>query len=254
MIKARGLTKIYNGTAALSEVDLDLSRGQVLGLVGTNGSGRSTFLRILATQLKPSSGQLEIDGIDALKHPFRARPKIGYIAQSQTFYDSMNVGEFLKFVAACQNEKVDKRSVLEAQPFDGLSAEMPLRSLSHGSKQKLALTAVLMHRPSLLILDEPLTCLDPIAARQFELLIRNFKLQNGTVLMACNNVAEISVLCDEVAFMHQGKILQTTKIPGSGADIAEMFIKLLEGKPRIHTDLQDSNPCKSAQIRGSKEI
>ncbi len=213
MIKARGLTKIYSGAAALAEIDLNLARGQDLGLVGTNGSGRTTLLRILATQLKPTRGQLEIDGIDALKHPFRARPKIGYVAQSQSFYDSMNVGEFLKFVAACQNEKVDKTALLQTQPFEGLSAEMPLRNLSHGSRQKLALTAILIHKPSLLILDEPLTHLDPVAARQFHTLIKNFRLQGGTILMACNHTAEVPALCDEVAFMHEGRILQTVKIP-----------------------------------------
>jgi ABC-2 type transport system ATP-binding protein len=227
MIKSQGISKIYNGVAAVDEVDLTLARGQILGLVGTNGSGRSTLLRILATQLKPTSGRVEIDGIDALKHPFRARPKIGYIAQSQSFYDSMTVGEFLKFVAACQSEKRDKSSVLVEQPFEGLSPEMPLRSLSHGSRQKLALTAILIHRPSLLILDEPLNHLDPIAARQFQTLIRNFQAQGGSVVMACNRTEEIPSLCDQVAFMHRGKIRETIKLSGCSINISESFVELV---------------------------
>jgi|WetSurSiteA1Bulk_404760.scaffolds.fasta_scaffold04218_2 ABC-2 type transport system ATP-binding protein len=228
MIKARQISKIYGGTAALSDVDLTLEHGQILGIVGTNGSGRTTLLRILATQLKPTSGQMEIDGIDALKHPFRARSKIGYIAQSQSFHDSMTVGEFFKFVASCQNEKLAKSSILAEQPFDGLSAEMPLRSLSHGSRQKLALTAILIHKPSLLILDEPLNHLDPIAAGQFQRLAKDFRFQGGTIAMACNRTADIPALCDEVAFMHQGRILQITKLAGLERDISEMFMELIK--------------------------
>jgi ABC-2 type transport system ATP-binding protein len=228
MIKAQGISKVYNGVPAVDNVDLTLARGQILGFVGTNGSGRSTLLRILATQLKPTSGRMEIDGIDALKHPFRARPKIGYIAQSQSFYDSMTVGEFLKFVAACQSEKRDKPPVLAEQPFEGLSAEMPLRSLSHGSRQKLALTAILIHKPSLLILDEPLNHLDPIAAKQFQSLVQNFQAQGGSIVMACNRTEEISALCDEVAFMHRGKILETIRLSGRGINISESFVELIK--------------------------
>lgn len=230
MIKAQGISKIYHGVAAVDNVDITVVRGQVLGLVGTNGSGRSTLLRILATQLKPTSGQIEIDGIDTLKHPFRVRPKIGYIAQSQSFYDSMTVGEFLKFVAACQSEKRDRPSIFAYQPFDGLSAEMPLRSLSHGARQKLALTAITIHRPTLLILDEPHNHLDPIAIGQFEDLVQNFKAQGGTVIMACNRTTEIPALCDEVAFMHHGRILETMKLEGMRVNISEIFVDLIKGK------------------------
>jgi ABC-2 type transport system ATP-binding protein len=228
MIKARGISKIYGEVAAVADIDLALAHGQILGFVGTNGSGRTTLLRILATQLKPTSGQIEIDGIDALKHPFRARPKIGYIAQSQSFYDSMTVREFLKFVAACQNERRDKSSLLAEQPFEGLSAEMPLRSLSHGSRQKLALTAILIHKPSLLVLDEPLNHLDPIATRQFHSLAKNFQAQGGTIVMACNRTEEIPALCDEVAFMHRGKILETVKLAGLRINISEVFAELIK--------------------------
>lgn len=228
MIKAQGISKIYGDVATVADINLTVDKGQVLGLVGTNGSGRTTLLRILATQLKPTSGQIEIDGIDAIKHPFRARPKIGYIAQAQSFYDSMNVGDFCKFVSSCQNEKLDKSSILTAQPFDGLNAEMPLRTLSYGLKQKLALATILIHKPSLLILDEPLTHLDPVAVKQFHSMVKNFQFQGGTIVMACNRTEDIPDLCDEVVFMHQGRILQTLKIAGLKIDIAKTFIELIE--------------------------
>jgi len=229
MIKALGISKIYGDAAVVADINLTVERGRVLGLVGTNGSGRTTLLRILATQLKPTSGQIEIDGIDALKHPFRARPKIGYVPQTQSFYDAMNVGEFFKFVASCQNEKVDKAAIMAALPFDGLSSEMTLRNLSQGQRQKLAIAAILIHKPSLLILDEPLTHLDPLAVRQFHGLVKQFRLQGGTIVMACNSSRDVPDLCDDVAFMHQGRIMQTIALAGRTIDIAETFIKLIDG-------------------------
>jgi ABC-2 type transport system ATP-binding protein len=233
MILAQNITKVYNDIPALDDVSLTVAEGQVLGIVGTNGSGRSTLLRILATQLKPNSGQVEIAGINAIKHPFRARPKIGYIAQSQSFYDSMNVGEFLKFVAACQNEKLNKSEILEKQPFEGLSSELPLRALSHGCRQKLALTAVLIHKPAILILDEPMTHLDPVAVRQFHALVKNFQFQGGTIVMACNNTSELPALCDNIAFMHEGKILKTMNISGLQINVADLFLELVDKKSKV---------------------
>jgi ABC-2 type transport system ATP-binding protein len=228
MIKALGISKIYNGVAVVDDVTLSVDRGRVLGLVGTNGSGRSTLLRILATQLKPTSGRMELDGIDALRHPFRARPKIGYVAQTQSFYDSMNVGEFFKFVASCQNEKIDKAAIMTALPFDGLHSEMALRNLSQGQRQKLALAAILIHKPSMLILDEPLSHLDPLAVRQFHALVKTFLFQGGTIVMACNRTADVADLCNDVAFMHQGRIVQTMNLSGLTIDIADAFMKLMD--------------------------
>ncbi len=239
MIKAQGISKIYNGVSALADVNLTIAKGQVLSIVGTNGSGRTTLLRILATQLKPNAGQVEIDGIDAIKHPFHVRPKIGYLAQSQSFYDSMTVGEFLKFIASCQNQKLDKSPISEAEPFEGLSPELSLRALSHGSRQKLALTAILIHKPSLLILDEPMTHLDPVAVRQFHALVKNFQFQGGTIIMACNRTSELPALCDEVAFMHQGRILQTMRIAGLQVNVSDLFLDLINKKTKNATDVRD---------------
>ena len=110
MIKAQGLAKIYRGGTSLEGIDLTLEKGQVMALAGTNGAGRTTLLRILATQLRPNRGRLEIDGVNALKHPFRVRPKIGFVPQSQSFYDYMTVGEFLKFVLYCNSDKDRKQN------------------------------------------------------------------------------------------------------------------------------------------------
>ncbi len=230
MIKAQGVSKIYRGGTSLTDIELTLEKGRVLAIAGTNGSGRTTLLRILATQLKPNRGRIEIDGVNAIKHPFRVRPKIGFVPQSQSFYDYMTVGEFLKFVLYCNNEKDRKQnpSIPENRPFEELDDEMPLRALSFGSRQKLALTSVLLQEPPLLLLDEPLTHLDPVAAVRFHELVRDYQAGGGTVLMACNRASDIAALADQVVFMHEGRILKLMKIEQGKIDVRGILQDLIE--------------------------
>jgi len=230
MIKAKGLTKIYRGGTSLEDIDLTLEKGQVMALAGTNGAGRTTLLRILATQLKPNRGRLEIDGVNALKHPFRVRPKIGFVPQSQSFYDYMTVGEFLKFVLYCNSDKDRKQnpSIPEDRPFEELETDLPLRALSFGSRQKLALTSVLLQEPPLLLLDEPLTHLDPIAADRFHGLVREYQARGGTVLMACNRASDIAALCGRVTFMHAGRILKQMTLEQPDIDVRGILRDLIE--------------------------
>jgi len=239
MIKARGISKIYKDGTPLADVDLDLERGRILAIAGTNGSGRTMLLRVLATQLKPTRGRVEIDGMNAIKHPFRVRPKIGFVPQSQSFYDYMTVGEFLKFVTYCHNESDRKQDpeIPENQPFDGLETEMPLRSLSFGLRQKLALTSVLVHKPPLLLLDEPLTHLDPIAVIQFHALVKEYRAGGGTVVMACNRASDIAALCDQVAFMHRGRILRRMQLERPDIDIYGILKELVENEDGEHTGI-----------------
>jgi ABC-type multidrug transport system ATPase subunit len=217
---------------ALANVAFSLARGRVLGLVGTNGSGRTTLIKILATQLKPSSGEVEIDGINSLKHPFHVRPKIGYVPQAQTFYDYMTVGEYMRFVILSRREKPGNgvRAHGPEELFGDLAADLPLRTLSPGSRQKLALNAALIHRPALLLLDEPLNSLDPLATTRFHRMITDFKVQGGTVVMASNRTWDVAALCDEVLLLHQGRLLASVNVSGPDMDLGAVFERLVRQK------------------------
>jgi ABC-2 type transport system ATP-binding protein len=230
MIKARGISKYHDRVQALADVDVTLGAGRILGLVGTNGAGRTTLLNILATLVRPTSGHVDIDGIDALRHPFRVRPDLGFVPQAPVFDGGTTVGELLDFAAAMRVPAPGKArpSVHTELVCDGLDPDMPLSALSAGSGQKVALAAALARGPRLLLLDEPLSHLDPMAATRVHGVIRDFHAQGGTVVMACNRVADVEALCDEVAFFHRGRLLRTMEVGGSGLDLGAVFEGLVQ--------------------------
>lgn len=229
MIKIRSLSKTYGRATALADVDLTVDCGKVLGLIGTNGSGRTTLLDILATLLRPTSGFVEIDGVDALKFPFEVRPKIGYIPESYGFYDHLTVGEFLEFVADCRKVKVraDKLSFFTDGAIEGLKPDTAIGLLSRGLRQQLAWAAALIHAPLVLLLDEPMSYLDPIAAARFESLLKGVRSEGGTIVLACNRIADIQTLCDEIAFLHHGRLLKVMKVESFSINPSEVLQSLI---------------------------
>ena len=230
MIKARGISKYHGRVQALSDVDVTLAAGRILGLVGTNGAGRTTLLNILATLVRPTSGHVDIDGIDALRHPFRVRPDLGFVPQAPVFDGDTTVREFLEFAAAMRVAAPGnpQPSVRAESVVEGLDPDMPVSALSAGSGQKVALAAALASGPRLLLLDEPLSHLDPMAAMRVHGVIRDFHAQGGTVVMACNRLTDVEALCDEVAFFNRGRLLRTMEIGHMGLDIGAVFQSLVQ--------------------------
>ncbi len=230
MIRAQGLSKIHDHATLLANVDLDVGNGKILGLTGLNGCGRSTLLGILATLIKPTSGSLEIDGIDALKSPQLVRPLIGYVPESPAFVDHLTVGEYLDLLSACRKTDSGIRSAMA--PRDEMSAALqrqsPIRSLSRGLKQQLAWAAALSHSPRLLLLDEPMNHLDTIALARCETSLRNFRREGGTVVFASNRIADLQNSCDEVGFLHQGRLLKIVKLEGRSLNLADILHDLID--------------------------
>jgi ABC-2 type transport system ATP-binding protein len=230
MIKAHGLSKIHDHAALLANVDLEVGRGKTFGLTGLNGSGRTTLLSILATLVKPTSGSLEMDGIDALKSPHLARPFIGYVSESPSFVDHLTVGEYLEFLSACRKSRsgIGPSATLSEETFGSFPRASPIRSLSRGLKQQLAWAAALMHAPRLLLLDEPMSHLDPLAGARCESALKNVRREGGTVVIASNHIADLQNLCDEVGFMHQGRLLKVVKLEGRDLNLADVLHDLID--------------------------
>lgn len=224
MIKAHGLSVLCDHAALLAGVDLDVGRGQIFGLAGLNGSGRSTLLSVLATLIKPTSGRLEIDGVDALKFPHQVRPFLGYIAESPLFVDHLTVGEYLRLIAGRRGAGAESGPPsIPGLMFEPLRGETPIRQLSRGLKQQLAWTAALMHAPRLLLLDEPLCHLDDIGVARCKAALRSIRSEGRTVVMACNRVEDLQDVCDEVAFMHRGRTHKIMKLQGPGSNPADVM-------------------------------
>ncbi|MHB1341288.1 MAG: ABC transporter ATP-binding protein [Coriobacteriia bacterium] len=209
-IETRGLTHRFGDLVAVDGVSLAIPRGEVFGLLGPDGAGKSTFIRMIATVLAPGDGDAFVFGRSVAHDPAAVKPRIGYMSQAFSLYPDLTVRENLDFFAKLRGtpaREMDARAnrLLE---FSGLTefAARQAQHLSGGMKQKLALAVTLMHEPDLLLLDEPTTGVDPVARREFWRIIAGLHRQGITVLVATPYMDEAE-RCTEVAFMDNGRIL-----------------------------------------------
>jgi ABC-2 type transport system ATP-binding protein len=210
MIHVEGLTKYYGSHAAIRELAFHIERGEVIGFLGLNGAGKTTTLKILGCVLLPTSGRAVIDGYDVVSHPHEVRQRIGFLPDTPPLYDEMLVGEFLAFVARLRgvpSREVSAR-VSEAEEKTGLRDvdDAPISSLSHGYRQRVGVAQALVHRPALLILDEPGSGLDPRQMVEMRALIRGLRGAH-TVLVSSHLLSEISQTCDRLLVIKDGEIV-----------------------------------------------
>jgi len=205
LIRIRQLRKRFASGMALDGIDLDLEIGESLILTGANGAGRSTLLAVLATLLRPTSGEVVIGGIDALKDPWSVRQKVSYLEQQPGFHPRLTVGEHLAFVAASRDLAASHaEAVLEGT---GLTAERPIRGLSPGLRQQLGLAAALLGEAPLLLLDEPFGSLDPQACRRFAEALGERRHRGATLVLACNDPDLAAELGDRLVGLDQGRLV-----------------------------------------------
>jgi ABC-2 type transport system ATP-binding protein len=240
VIELKDLTKRYGGFAALSTVNLTVPRGVLYGLLGPNGAGKTTALRIIAGILQPSEGTVLVGGYDVQKEPERAKSRLGYIPDRPFIYEKLTGGEFLKFVAGLFGENgadVERRidELLDVWELTAWRDEL-LESYSHGMRQKLIISSALIHRPEVIVVDEPLVGLDPKAARLLKDIFRGFVSRGGTILMCTHTLEVAQALCDRIAIIQEGQIraegtmddLRREARSGE-AGLEEIFLKLTGG-------------------------
>jgi ABC-2 type transport system ATP-binding protein len=209
-IDARSLTRMFREVTAVDNVTLEVPRGEVFGLVGPDGAGKSTLIRMLATVLAPTSGDAFIFGNSVVSDPHKVKPRIGYMSQAFSLYGDLTVQENIDFFAELRgvpHRDMAKRAdrLLE---FSGLTEfrKRQAQFLSGGMKQKLALAATLISEPDLLFLDEPTTGVDPVSRREFWRIISGLHRDGITVFVATPYMDEAD-RCNEIAFMTQGRII-----------------------------------------------
>src|SRR3989441_5728683 len=165
MIEVRHLRKEYDKTTALENLHLDIPQGEVYGLIGPNGAGKTTLIRILATLLEPTYGQVRIGGIDVLEDPLRVHPAIGYMSDFFSLYDNMLVWEYLDHFARCYGIPLARRNYLVEEVLRLVSLEVrrdsEIKALSRGMRQRLCFAKTLLHEPKVVLLDEAAFGLDP---------------------------------------------------------------------------------------------
>jgi ABC-2 type transport system ATP-binding protein len=226
---ARGVAKRYGPVLALDDFSLDIQRGEIVCLLGPNGSGKTTFIRLLAGFMSPSAGTLQVAGYDVEREPMRARQCIGYAPESAPMYRHMRVGEFLAFMARLR--KVPLRMVGDAvarvaeQLALAHKLDAPMPTLSRGYRQRVCIAQALVHEPQLLILDEPSNGLDPRQIIEMRHLIRTLA-GKYTVLMSSHILPEVARTADRVAVLLDGKIKGQRSVSPSDTDLEDWFLSL----------------------------
>jgi ABC-2 type transport system ATP-binding protein len=210
MIRCSNLSKYYGGKRALGPVSFEIKDGETVGFLGLNGAGKTTALRILACDLRPSNGTIEVGGVDAVAEPHEVRKRIGFLPENPPLYMDMSVNDYLMFAGELRGmskAEIKKRlpEVLDVTDLGEVSSD-PIGTLSHGYRQRVGVAQAIIHQPKFLILDEPTRGLDPVQIVEMRNLIHDLK-QNHTVLISSHILTEISQTCDRLLILGRGKIL-----------------------------------------------
>ncbi len=210
MIRARDLSKFYGGKRALGPVSFEINDGETVGFLGLNGAGKTTALRILACDLRPSAGTIEVGGVDAVAEPHEVRKRVGFLPENPPVYTDMTVSDYVRFsgeLRGMSKLQVKKRlpEVLEITDLTDVATDL-IGTLSHGFRQRVGVAQAIVHQPKFLILDEPTRGLDPVQIVEMRNLIHDLK-QNHTVLISSHILTEISQTCDRLLVLGKGELL-----------------------------------------------
>jgi ABC-2 type transport system ATP-binding protein len=225
VIEVRDVYKYYGTRRALGPLSFTIRHGEVVGLLGLNGAGKTTALRILACDLVPSSGSVLVDGIDVVDDPQRVRARLGYLPDRPPLYAEMAVDEYLAFAARLRGTPADgvERAVKSALESTQLTqvARDAIGSLSHGFRQRVGIAQAIVHSPRLVLLDEPISGLDPVQIVEIRELLLALK-EKHTILLSSHILSEISQTCDRLLVLRAGVVVE------SGTE-SELSARLLEG-------------------------
>jgi ABC-2 type transport system ATP-binding protein len=207
MIEVRDLKKRYGDKRAVDGISFSVKKGEIFGILGPNGAGKTTTLEMMETLRPIDGGTVKIDGIDVAKKPQKIKYLIGVQPQSPAFQDKTRLTEVIEMFAAAYGEKVDVMQFLRDVDLED-KAKNFVEELSGGQKQRLSITTALVHGPKVFFLDEPTTGLDPQARRHLWELIEKVRAKGISVVLTTHYMDEAEILCDRIAVMDNGKIIE----------------------------------------------
>ena len=240
MIELKNLTKRYGKFTAVNAISVAIPRGTLYGLLGPNGAGKTTTMRMIAGILRPTSGTATVAGFDVVSQPLQAKQRLGFIPDRPFVYDKLTGAEFLRFVAGLYGQsgpEIEKRTdeLLEMFELTPWKHELT-ESYSHGMRQKLIISSALVHRPEVIVVDEPMVGLDPKSARLLKDIFRHFVGRGGTVLMSTHTLEIAEVMCDQIGIVFGGQIAAAgtmaeirQQTSSGNASLEDVFLKLTGG-------------------------
>ena len=237
MIELKSITKKYGNFRAVDNLNLTVEKGELFGFIGPNGAGKTTTIKMIGGILAPSSGTVTVAGIDMQKQPEAAKRKIGFIPDRPYLYEKLTGMEFLRFTADIYGvpERIfDQRAQenLEMFSLSDWSNEL-IESYSHGMKQRLIMSAALLHDPQVIIVDEPMVGLDPMAIMLVKDLFQRLVREGVTVFMSTHTLAVAEETCDRIGIIHKGHMIASGTTADlqreanvSDADLERIFLNL----------------------------
>jgi ABC-2 type transport system ATP-binding protein len=223
-IEVNTISKYYGQQKALDEVSFSIKSGEIVGFLGPNGAGKSTMMRILTTYLNANEGTASVNGHDVVEEQREVQKSIGYLPENNPLYPDMYVKEYLSFSAEVYKLTDSKKRIDEVIEETGLTSHVgkKIQELSKGYKQRVGLANALLHRPKVLILDEPTTGLDPNQLVEIRQLIRKVG-KNTTILLSTHIMQEVEAMCDRVIIINKGKIVADDYLKNLKSDAAQVI-------------------------------
>ena len=239
MIELQNLTKKYSDLTAVNNLNLWVPKGEIFGFIGPNGAGKTTTINIMGGILAPTSGSVTICGINMEAQPEKAKSKIGFIPDRPYLYEKLTGMEFLKFTADLYGVDEDvfarkSQEKLEMFFLNDWSDEL-IESYSHGMKQRLVMAAALLHDPEVIIVDEPMVGLDPLAIKMVKNLFQRLAKKGVTIFMSTQTLKVAEDICDRIGIIHKGSLIAIgtaedlkRDVRAEVADLEQVFIRLTQ--------------------------
>ncbi|HHW49007.1 MAG TPA: ABC transporter ATP-binding protein [Clostridiaceae bacterium] len=270
MLKITNLVKKYGRFTAVDNLCMEISEGQIFGFVGANGAGKTTTMKIIAGLLAPTSGEVLVDGIDISVNPRLVKRKIGYMPDFFGVYDDLKVDEYMDFYAGIYGIPYRERKTITDQLLELVDLshkrDSYVDNLSRGMKQRLCLARSLIHNPSLLVLDEPASGLDPRARIEMKGILRELRNMGKTVLISSHILSELSEICTSIGIISQGKIVacgtvdeildklsHTGRVKIKVREKMDEAVKLLQEQPSVGRIEINGNSIE-ANFKGDEQV
>ncbi len=211
IIEIKNLTKPYGKNRGIEDVSLNVNEGEIFGFIGPNGAGKSTTIKVLLNFILPSAGEAKIFDLDCMSETTKIKEHIGYVPSEVRYYDNMKVRELINY-AKSFHQDIDHVYTEELCKNFGVELNKNISELSLGNKKKVAIVQALLHKPKLLILDEPTNGLDPLIQQKLAQTLMDLKSKGTTIFLSSHNLTEVEAFCDRVAIIKEGKIVDVKNI------------------------------------------